>query len=281
MIIDCAKHIRRILRLLCFAAICVRPCCSQSSAQSNTDGARRLPNLSNGWSQWAIDAPEGASNWCCFDAMANTLKTCNLDSPSLNFGSVSDGSNTATRPLHTSTMHIYAKIAQGSLQRLRVFGADCPVSADTPIAALGNIATSSSLAWLNTVSASTAMKEAQILPALAMHNGAAPILFALAKRDTAAGIRRQSWFWLSQINATDLEREAMLALRVDPPARSESNAIIFALSQLQAPRAGTALIAIVEDKKLTIKLRKEALFWLGQLEGDQGLNYLDRMLGSH
>ena len=280
MIIECANHIRRILQLLCFAAICVRPCYSQSSAQADTESARLMPNLANGWSQWAIDAAEGAGNWCCFDAMATQPKTCNLDSPRLNFGSVSDGSNTSTRPLHTSTMHIYAKMAQGVLQRLRVFGADCPVSAETPIAALGKIATSSSLAWLNAASVSTAMKEAQILPALAMHTGAAPILFSLAKRDAAAGIRRQSWFWLSQINASDLEREAMLALRVDPPARTESNAIVFAVSQLQAPRAGAALIAIVEDTKLAIKVRKEALFWLGQLEGEQGLNYLDRVLGA-
>ena len=278
MIRECANHFRRILRLLCFAAICVRP----SHAQPNTDSAHRLPNLANGWSQWAIDAPEGAGNWCCFDAMATLPKTCNLDSPRLNFGSVSDGSRTAMRPLHTSTMYIYAKMTQGALQRLRVFGADCPVSAETPIVALGKIDTAASLAWLNAVSVSSSMKQEQILPALAVHAGAAPTLFNLAKHDAAAGIRRQSWFWLSQINTPELEREAMQALRAPLQARvrSEDNAIIFALSQLQAPRAGSALIAIVEDLKLGIAIRKQALFWLGQIDGDQGLNYLDRVLSA-
>ena len=74
----------------------------------------------------------------------------------------------------------------------------------------------------------------------------------------------------------------MLALRfgAQNAARNERNAIIFALSQLKAPRAGNALIAIVEDLKLGLAIRKEALFWLGQMEGDQGLDYLDRVLGS-
>ncbi len=277
MIIKCAKLIRRILTWFCLAAVCAHP----SHAQPSIEIAQPLPKLADGWSQWRIDAPEDASNWCCFDAMANRPKTCNLDSPHLNFGSISDGSHIATQARQTRSMHIYAKMAQGVVQRLRVFGADCPVSAETPIATFGKVNASASLAWLDALSVSTSMKETQILPALAMHNGAAPILLALAKGDAAAGIRRQSWFWLSQINATDLEREALLALRADTPARRDGKGIIFALSQLQAPRAGSVLIAIVEDKKLAIKLRKEALFWLGQIEGDQGLNYLDRMLSSH
>ncbi len=264
--------------LFCFAAICIRPCYSQSSAQADTESARPLPKLANGWTQWEVDAPEGASNWCCFDAMATQPKTCDLDSPRLNFGSVSDGSKPATRALHTRTVHIYANMAQGSLQRLRVFGADCPVSAKTAIRVLEKIDTASSLNWLSTISVSASMKEAQVLPALAMHRGAEPVLFTLAKQDSVPTIRRQSWFWLSQINAVNLEQEAMLALQAAP--KNEHNAIIFALSQLQAPRAGVALIKIVQDLKLRLAIRKKALFWLGQLEGDQGVDYLDRILSS-
>lgn len=278
MINQFIKHLHQMRSLVCGAVICVSP----AAALANTESSHALPSLANGWTQWVIEAPLGAKNWCCFGSMANTPRTCDLDSPRLNFGNISDGSITSQRAQQTRTVHIYANLVHGRLQRLHVFGADCPVSAKTPIVALGQIDAGSSLAWLNGAAVSPAMKEVQILPALAMHKGGAATLFNLAKQDLSAGIRRQSWFWLSQINAPDLEREAMLALHDDGinRASSESNAIIFALSQLQAPRAGSVLIAIVEDVKLALAVRKEALFWLGQLEGDQGLNYLDRMLST-
>ena len=279
MITDCAKSLRQKLKLLLVTTLWVASHLAQAA------DSVALPTLSDGWSRWAVLAPEDAGNWCCFGALAGTPKTCDLDSERLNFGTLSEGGKNgeaAIRALKTRTMHIYANIQHNSLQRLRVFGADCPVSAKTNIRVLENIDTASSLRWLNTVSVSASMKEAQILPALAMHEGAAPLLFTIAKQDAVPGIRRQSWFWLSQINAVNLEREAMLALCLDSQnvARNERNAIIFALSQLKAPRAGNALIQVVEDLKLGLAIRKEALFWLGQMEGDQGLDYLDRMLSS-
>ena len=298
MATDCATHlVQTLMRLFCLVRtrgqnwLCLDKRFSLSrlfyllfaaSSFAQAGEGSALPSLSNGWSRWAIAAPADAGNWCCFGALADAPKTCDLDSERLNFGSISAGGKYGDTATKTRTMHIYANMLQGTLQRLRVFGAGCPVSAKTPIRLLDNIDTNASLAWLNMVSVGASMKETQILPALAMHEGAQLVLFSLAKHNAASGIRRQSWFWLSQINALNLEHEAMLALRLNTQksAPNERNAIIFALSQLTAPRAGNALIAIVQDLKLDFAIRKEALFWLGQLEGDQGLDFLDRVLGA-
>jgi hypothetical protein len=102
-------------------------------------------------------------------------------------------------------------------------------------------------------------------------------LLDLAKADRSPDIRAKAWFWLAEIDAPDIEREIIAAL---PGLRSEEEqkGAVFALSQLPTARSVPALIGVVEQKSLPRRVRKDALFWLGQSQSDQAQRYLATVL---
>jgi HEAT repeat protein len=116
-----------------------------------------------------------------------------------------------------------------------------------------------------------------------MHAGGAPLLLNYAQRDAKNSRREQSWFWLAQINSPGIEQQALSVLEGKSKEASASvrRQIVFALSQLKAPRAAAALVQVVEKRSLAIATRKEALFWLGQIDDDAGVQYLDRVLSAN
>ena len=95
-------------------------------------------------------------------------------------------------------------------------------------------------------------------------------------REGARDERRDAWFWLGQRLGTGvapLVREAL------PKADSDLREhLVFVLSQMPAPAAVDALIALVEDRRLDRDLRSRALFWLAQSEDARAFAYLDRRL---
>ncbi len=78
--------------------------------------------------------------WSSWDDRDPSRKACALDDDRGNFGSRD----------HTTTdaVRVYARVAGGKVERLRVFSATCPVEAKTPIHDLGNVATDDSARWL-------------------------------------------------------------------------------------------------------------------------------------
>lgn len=98
-----------------------------------------------------------------------------------------------------------------------------------------------------------------------------------AKTDRDEDVRSQAWFWLVQSGDARAESELTTALRAEKSQQVRHQAI-FALSQLPDGRGIPALIKVIEDRKLVIEDRKQALFWLGQSENDEAIAYLDRVL---
>jgi hypothetical protein len=98
-----------------------------------------------------------------------------------------------------------------------------------------------------------------------------------ARTDAAEEVRSQAWFWLVQSGDARAESELTTALRAEQSQQVRHQAI-FALSQLPDGRGAPALITVIEDRKLGIEDRKQALFWLGQSENDEAIAYLDRVL---
>jgi HEAT repeats len=237
-----------------------------------------IPELKEGWNTWEIQTPAHTPNWCCFESYSGQSSVCNLDRSQINFGTNDD----ARRSRTTEQMRIYALIQQGELKRLRIFGADCPVQAQTAITPVPNLSVQQSLDWLSHLSVSNSMREQQLLPALAMHNGGAPLLMNYALHDANSTVREQGWFWLAQINAAGIEQQALSVLQDAAKERSSSvrRQIVFALSQLQAPRAAAALMQVIEQQNVALATRKEALFWLGQIDDAAGVQYLDQVLSA-
>ena len=102
-------------------------------------------------------------------------------------------------------------------------------------------------------------------------------LARLGREDAEPEVRSQAWFWLAQTDAADAAGLIQRAIREesDPGVREDA---VFALSQLPGTRAEQALVDIIEDKDLHEDIRKEALFWLAQVETDSALAYIDRLL---
>jgi hypothetical protein len=102
-------------------------------------------------------------------------------------------------------------------------------------------------------------------------------LIALARRDPASGVRKQAIFWLGQ----KASREAVKALGevVDAPAESLElkKQAVFALSQLSGDR-GTPLLLRIARENPHPRLRKEAIFWLGESGDPRALEFFEEIL---
>jgi hypothetical protein len=106
---------------------------------------------------------------------------------------------------------------------------------------------------------------------------AAPELRRLATTHAEAEVRGEALFWLAQNRDPQVETIALAALRDDPPRRMVEKAV-FALSQLPAARAIPALRGLVESGQPR-EVRKQALFWLAQVDDEAVLPVFDELLG--
>jgi HEAT repeat protein len=108
---------------------------------------------------------------------------------------------------------------------------------------------------------------------------ARPALRELAHSDRRSEVRGQALFWLSQNKDPETEALARATL-TDGSGRKVVEKAVFALSQLPPSRAIPALEALVRDRSLDPKTRREALFWLGQQDDDRALDVFDEILGA-
>jgi HEAT repeats len=223
----------------------------------------RLPP--DGWASWQVDAVEGAPAMCCWsswDAREPSRKACRLDDGRGNFGSRDHEIADAVR--------VYARMAGGKVERLRVLSASCPVESATPIRDLGNVATDDSTRWLiglSKGSTGAGMSDdwhENVLAGLAMHRGdlAQNELTAIARGNGPAETRMKAVFWLAHLRgapgaevATDL-----MFNDKDPELRQHA---AFAITQSKSPRVTEDLIRLGNTDK-DGEVRAQAWFWLAQ-----------------
>ena len=109
--------------------------------------AAELTLPKDGWTSWQVEAVEGAPEWCCWSGRGDSdasRASCKLDQDSGNFGSRDKQT--------TDSVRVYARLAGGKVERLRVLSATCPVEARTPIHELGDVAVDDSAHWLTALS---------------------------------------------------------------------------------------------------------------------------------
>jgi hypothetical protein len=227
----------------------------------------------DGWASWDVPAVDHAPAWCCFgwndhDGMP---ASCKLDGHSNGFGSRDHAT--------TDTVTVYARMAGGKVDRLRVLAAACPVEAKSPIQEL-TVAPDDSARWL-LAQVQTDKLDDDALAALAVHRGAVAHdgLVRIGNADRVPHHRSQAWFWLGMTGAAGAESAIAGAIRNDPDEGVREEAV-FALSRLPDERAAPALIAAAEDRSLSREQRKRAVFWLSQSESTAALAYLDRILAA-
>ncbi|MFO1494867.1 MAG: HEAT repeat domain-containing protein [Lysobacterales bacterium] len=105
-------------------------------------------------------------------------------------------------------------------------------------------------------------------------------LIRQGQQDPSSEVRSQAWFWLAQTGAAEAESAIASALKAEKDAEVRHQAI-FALSQLPDDRAAPALGRVLEDRRLSLDDRKQALFWLGQSDSELAQRYLAEVLGSN
>ncbi|MGH7659197.1 MAG: HEAT repeat domain-containing protein [Gemmatimonadales bacterium] len=107
-----------------------------------------------------------------------------------------------------------------------------------------------------------------------------PRLFKIAKNhDIESDTRRAALFWLSQ-GAGDAATEGLADVAGDESQDDDIRShAIFALSQVEDPRAITALIGLAKTSQSS-EVRRKALFWLGQSDDPRVPGLFMELIGS-
>ena len=98
-------------------------------------------------------------------------------------------------------------------------------------------------------------------------------LIQIAKTDRKRSLRKKAIFWLSNMAGKHIEHFFNEIIYSDEDIDLKESAI-FALYQREAK---DDLVNIAETGK-DIRLRKKAIFWLGQLGGEEHLEFLEKIL---
>ena len=228
-------------------------------ALAPTAVAAELTLPRDGWSSWQVAAVDMAPDYCCWSSNWSrgstlTSKPCRLDSDRDSYGNRDHETTDAVR--------VYARTASGKVDRVRVFSANCPVEAVTPIKDLGSIAEDTSARWLIGL---VKQYGDEVLPALAMHRGnvARDGLAAVARTDARVETRKEAVFWLAQARGVEgAEITSSVMFRDQDPDVREHAA--FALSQSKSPRAAADLIRLGTTDR-NGEVRSQAWFWLAQM----------------
>jgi HEAT repeat protein len=271
------KPVRLLNGVLVTACFAAAACTSDRSIAA--DLQTELPR--NGWVSWDVPAVDNAPAWCCFTDWRKDTPLpgrCELDGKSHGFGS--RGRET------TDTLRIYARLANGQVERLRALSPSCEAAAESPIRHLGNRNPDASAAWLRGIIKATAPTDKDAskqgrgtdrdaVAALALHRGdlALGMLADEARSGLTRERRKQAVFWLGEARGepgVDVLKPIMAA---DTDAKIREHAG-FAVSQSRSPRAPALLIQQGENDADT-KVRSQAWFWLAQtksLEADRAIS---------
>lgn len=101
-------------------------------------------------------------------------------------------------------------------------------------------------------------------------------LIAVARKDQAAGVRRQALFWLAQKAGERAVETLSDAMENDPDSEVRKHAV-FALSQLPKNEGVPRLIEVARTHR-DPEVRKQAMFWLGQSGDERALRFFEEIL---
>lgn len=219
--------------------------------------AADLPLPKDGWASWQVEAVEDAPESCCFSSWkgAPDARTCDLDNDNQSYGSRDDAK--------TDTVRVYARFANGKVQRLRAFAASCPVKSKTPVQNLEGISTEDSARWIIGLKGGNLDRDAW-LSSLAQHRGDAAFneLKSMARSGPATETRKQAIFWLAVLRGTAGAEVVSHLLFNDADANIREHAT-FAVAQSKSPRIAADLIR-AGNTDANGDVREQAWFWLAQ-----------------
>jgi len=238
--------------------------CLAGSVLMSQGHAADLTLPRDGWTSWQVAAVDDAPDMCCWsswDDNGGSRTACALDDQRGNSGTRDHATTDAVR--------VYARLASGKVEKLRVLSATCAVKAATPVTELSNVATDDSARWLigltkQAGSDSILRGDAgdNVLAALAMHRGdvAGEALSALARGDGRAEIRKKAIFWSAVLRGTAGADVVSSVMFSDKDADVRKHAA-FSITQSKSPRVAADLIRLGNTDN-DGDVRAQAWFWL-------------------
>lgn len=241
---------RRLVRSLALAALLVQP--APASALEGLDA--------DGWYTWRVEAAEAAPSWCCLSWSGGrpTPSACTLDSRRDGYGDCNRYED------ETGEIQLYARVESGALVELVTLSPRCPVETREHMTDLGLVDGTRSFEWLRRRFAADSSLNEDVLAAIAMHRGAAPLEYLIAAANGAAeaDIRQGAIFWLGQVRIAEAAPAIEHLMFADDSADIRRHAA-FVLAQ--STYSGRAEALIRQGRKdANSEVRSEAWFWLAQ-----------------
>ncbi|MGE5243351.1 MAG: HEAT repeat domain-containing protein [Betaproteobacteria bacterium] len=226
---------------------------------------------------------------CCSDSVGGH---CRLEGPDgitmTDGGRGIDGARGAGRTIPvepSSELLVFAHVAGGTVDRLRIFTADCAVDAGgARLVSLSDVRPDDSSAWLATLAATPfdGVRQRHLvqpaLAALALHSGdaASAALVSLAHDNRSARLRGQALFWLAQRAGNRAAAAITDAIANDPDTGVRKRAV-FALSQLPKDEGVPLLIRVARTSR-NPAVRRQAMFWLGESRDPRAVSFFEEIL---
>jgi len=104
------------------------------------------------------------------------------------------------------------------------------------------------------------------------------ILLDAARNDPDAEVRANAVFWLSQVEGEEavIALDSILQFSTDRQVQEKA---VFALSQHESARSDEALRNYVQRDDVPEDLRHNAIFWIGQTDSEENMEFLRRLFG--
>lgn len=236
-----------------------------ASANAVNDDLESRATTSDGWVAYHVPMVAGVDGPCCYLVRggAATKRGCDLDRRSWSF----DGDHDDPAVALDRTLAVYLRVEHGRVERVRAFGASCPVQAAGTIRWIDPADPASSVTMLLSLlnrKAGDAGDHGLIALAYHADTSATHALAARAESSHPFKEREQALFWLGQTRGAEGADvvEHYATTDADPKLRVKA---IFALSQSKAPDAYAHILTMAHDDPAE-HVRGEAMFWLAQMD---------------
>jgi hypothetical protein len=236
-----------------------------SAAASEAELSKKILQQ-DGWVAYDVAMVAGGGTPCCYEFHANRMVRfgCDLDGNTWGFGR-----DDKDPQRDDTTMTLYAHVHGGGVDKVRAFGASCPVHGAEQARRIEAVDAADSVAWLaQAIARDTTFDNAADaeLSALALHQDASAGA-ALAKFSEAGHprkLREQALFWSGQMRGASGAQlaERVATIDADPEMRAHA---VFVLSQSKNID-GYAAIHRIAQTDASEHVREQALFWMAQTE---------------
>jgi hypothetical protein len=224
------------------------------------------------WVGYSIPLASGRHISICCGSYDGNCGNCSLDDESSNITT-----HEVDRKATMSAAILY-RLRAGTVDTVRVFGADCTIGAEGSrihwIQGVDVRASAAYLAMLARSESSRAGKKSTF--ALWLHPDGTDMLIDLARHGGTSKIRSSSLFWLSQSAGEKAAAALRDAVENDPDDDVKGKAV-FGISQLPDDRSIPMLLDLMRTNR-NRNVRKKAAFWLGQKHDPRALDAIERFL---